>query len=827
MTRLAHTTLLLLALALLAACSSTSHLPEGETLYTGISRISYGEIEKPTNADTAGVIKTIGTAVANIGQMITPGKATTTTSASIAQPTTDGDAKAQKAAAKLQAKRDAEALATAKTEVEAILAFPPNGSLFGSSTMRSPFTPGLWLYNSLANDSSGMATWFKKYFGSKPVLLSAANADVRTRVSANTLHNYGYFRGTVSHDTIPHKRNPRKAKLAYNISMGHLYRLETISYEGFPTAQSDLIKSNLGASLLIPGEGFSAYKLSTEQSRIETLFRENGYYYYKQGYSTYQADTVRHPGYVQLRMTPIATTPPDAQKPWYVGTTTIFILRDGTDRPTDSLTHERSGYTYKYSGSKIPLSPMLWYRSIVARRGQKYRLSYDKLSLEKLNNLGLFSSIDMQYQRRDTLGSDTIDLRVFALLDKVYDASFEMNARLKTNHQVGPGAAFSLVRRNAFGGGETVTFKLSGSYEWQYGSGTSSSATPNSYELGTSLSFEFPRFLLPWIGRKVRRYPSSTVFSLSANWINRSGYYSMINLGADATYKWHKKTTARHEFTLFSLEYYKLLTQTAVFDSIMGQNPALYISMRDQFVPSMSYTYTGTSRTGARHTRSWQLTIKQAGNITSALYALSGQKMSETGKTILGTPYSQFVKATTEFRENFRLTPSLRLATRIFVGAVYAYGNSTSAPYSEQFYVGGANSIRAFSPRTVGPGSYKSEVSKYSYISQVGDFKIELNAELRFPIAGSLAGAIFLDAGNVWLLRGDDYRTGGTFTLSSLKDAAVGTGTGLRYDMGFIVLRLDLGIGLHTPYTTTRTGWYNMENFRKSLMLNFAIGYPF
>ena len=181
---------------------------------------------------------------------------------------------------------------------------------------------------------------------------------------------------------------------------------------------------------------------------------------------------------------------------------------------------------------------------------------------------------------------------------------------------------------------------------------------------------------------------------------------------------------------------------------------------------------------------------------------------------------------TTDFRKTFQLSEGTQLATRVMAGLAYAYGNSSVIPYSEQFYVGGANSIRAYTVRAIGPGKYHKEGS--SFMDQTGDFKFEANAEYRFNLTGSLNGAFFLDAGNVWLLRKDEQRPGAEFTLGGfLNQLALGTGLGLRYDMDFLVLRLDLGIALHNPYDTGKKGYYNIPKFKDNMSLHFAIGYPF
>ena len=219
--------------------------------------------------------------------------------------------------------------------------------------------------------------------------------------------------------------------------------------------------------------------------------------------------------------------------------------------------------------------------------------------------------------------------------------------------------------------------------------------------------------------------------------------------------------------------------------------------------------------------------MKEAGNFTSACYAIAGKKFNEKYKEIFGNPFAQYIKVTAEVHKLIKFTKNVNLATRVFGGVIYSYGNSNSAPYSDQFYVGGANSVRAFTVRTLGPGSYRPTSTKYSYMDQTGDVKLEANAELRARLFGDLHGAVFLDAGNVWTLRNDPKRPGAQLTASTLKNIALGTGLGLRYDLDFLVLRFDVGVALHAPYQTTKSGFYNIERFKDGLGLHFAIGYPF
>lgn len=282
----------------------------------------------------------------------------------------------------------------------------------------------------------------------------------------------------------------------------------------------------------------------------------------------------------------------------------------------------------------------MWRHAITHRKGEMYRLSDQKMTVEKLGQLGVLSQMDVSYVPRDTTATcDTLDLVVSAVMDKLYDSTFEMNATLKSNQQVGPGISYELAKRNAFRGGEKVSFKIFGSYEWQTGAGANGhNSLLNSYELGTQLAFKFPRFVFPGISRRRVRFPATTQFAFDADWKNRSRFFNMVSMGLSANYHWYKRETAQHDLTLFSLDFDKLNHTTHTFDSIMNANPALYVSMRDQFVPSLSYSFTYQSRSW--RTNPWwvQLAFKEAGNITSAIYAAAGQKFNKRTRSCLATP---------------------------------------------------------------------------------------------------------------------------------------------------------------------------------------------
>ncbi len=816
----------LILLLLPAGCSTTSNLPEDELLYIGIKDITYSDkpkASKKQKRDSVGVIASIGEAVSSIDRLIEGGNIA---EAAELLPTPKVLTKEEIKAAKALEESSIKNFEKAQDEVEAVLAYPPNYAIFGSSKYRSPLQIGLWLHNGLVNSKNKMGKWIYKNFATDPVLISTVSPDMRAKVATSTLQNFGYFQGHVDAEVLPQK-NPRKAKVAYNVRAGKLYRLDSIAYIGFTGAADSLIRATKKERLLKSGDAFSVMNLANEQTRIETLLRQNGYYFYSAPYTLFRADTLQRRQYVQLQVRPADNIPARVSHPWHIGKAFISVRTS----ETAPLTSHRKFRTmeFAYSGEKIPLRPSLWRQAITHRKGELFTLTDQRNTIEKLNAIGVFSQLDVSYVPRDSSATcDTLDLVVTAVMDKLYDASFEVNATMKSNQHVGPGINFGLAKRNAFRGGEKIAFDVFGSYEWQTGAGAGGkSSLINSWEIGTTLSFEFPRFVFPGVNRRRLRFPASTVFSLDADWRNRAGFFNMVTFGGSATYKWHKRRKLQHELTLLSLDFDRMLHTTTRFDSIMNENPALAVSMRNQFVPSVSYLMTYADPATYRHPLWIQVGVKEAGNLVSGIYSIAGERWNKPNKELFGNPFAQFAKFTLEAHKSWRLHRRLQLATRFFGGVVYSYGNSEHAPYSEQFYVGGANSVRGFTVRTVGPGSYRSKNTKYAYLDQTGDVKLEANAELRAKIFGSLYGAVFLDAGNVWLLRNDPLRPGGQFSIHNIKEFAVGTGLGIRYDLDFLVLRFDVGVALHAPYETGKSGWYNIPKFGKGLAYHFAIGYPF
>jgi len=809
----------------LLSCSETKNLAKDETLYVGINELAYDRSlkQKSVSEEKEGVITTMANAYHTVSGLLTG-------NASLAEALKQKDlTKQQKDSIKTVYHQDRQAYATTKDEVEGALKRAPNNSLMGSSFYRFPIPLGLWIYNKYVYKKSRWAKWMLNNFAATPVYLTTVNPRIRSQVAQNTLHNYGYFHGTVNYETVPQK-NPKKAKVNYEVHSGPLFHFDTITYQRFPHQADSMIRATAGQSMLHQGDPFSVSKLDAERTRLSNLFRDNGYYYFQPSFITYRADTLMRPLYVQLQVSPSADMPPLASRQYYMGRTRINLYDCEDFELVDTIGRRHVTLAYSGKKGKSPLKMRAMRRCLRYRPGELYNQTIQKAVQTNLTDMGVFSHLTMQYIPRDTL-SDTLDVLVTARLDKPYDAEFKGNVASKSNGLIGPGVSFSMSRINAFRGAEKVSLDLYGSYEWQTGAQMKGMGqVVNSYEYGASLNLQFPRLTLLTLGKRLnRRAIATTTYKIDADWMNRSGYFGRVSFGARIGYTYQRRKTVRHELIPFRLDYDMQLHTTARFDSIIAANQALYVSMRDQFVPSMQYTLQMSSRAAARNPRSFTFVVKEAGNVTSGVYRAFGQSWKQTNKNLFGVPFAQYFKVTAEFTERYKIKSThTYLAARFFAGTVISYGNSTIAPYNDLFSIGGANSIRAFGVRSIGPGSYNPANSSYSYIDELGDLKLEANVEYRFPLVANLYGAIFLDAGNVWLLKPDESHPGGSFNLKTFgREIALGTGFGLRYDLDFLVVRFDVGIGIHAPYNTGRSGYYNMPRFWDSIGYHIAVGYPF
>lgn len=767
--RIPHIAILSIVLAIaVASCSTTRRIPEGEYLYNGLDmKINTPDKEKFPGDVRSDLIKSVNVEPNNALPLITPYK-------------------------------------------------------------RYPFPLGLWVYNNWNDSAKGLKGWLYKKLVAEPVLVSDVKPETRLKMLKTILDNNGYFGASVDYKLKEH-RNPKIADIDYTINAGQPYLIDSVIYfnEKKPGIYNFIDSIAHKSTYLVKGERFCVDSLSAERVRITNAMRNRGYYYFKPEYIEFLADSLINPGSIALKLSLADNIPDIALLKFKTGAIHTTILRQNQKvAGTPDTMNTSKGELVVFRPAR--LRPNLIPSCITFREGRTFSVRNMDRTQQRLSRLGIFGNIQIQPVPVDTTADNaTLDVYITCQFERPMEATVEANVTSKSNSYLGPGLILGLTNNNVFGGAERLSVQLSGSYEWQ--TGKNAGSVFNSYEFGLNASLAFPRLLAPTFIHRTQRDLNWTTVTLGASVLNRPHYFQMAQFSAGIDYEWNYNSRVTNQFTPFKLTFTKLLKTTADFDSIMMENPAVALSFESQFIPEMSYTYNYDKWLERERINGFNFsaTVKEAGNIFWALWRMCGV---QGRKTLFGMPFSQFIKGQVQLVYNRRLVRGSDqwLVSRVLIGAEHAYGNSNTVPYSEQFYIGGANSIRAFTVRSIGPGSYRApKTLKNGYFDQTGTFKFEMNAEYRFPIVSVLHGAAFVDAGNIWLLKRDEQRPGGLLEgRTFLRDIALGTGVGLRVDIGMMVIRGDLGYGLHAPYDTGSPGYFNIP-FKKAFAFHLAIGYPF
>lgn len=710
-------------------------------------------------------------------------------------------------------------------DIATVINVAPNNSLY-SPYIRHPFPVGLWVYNHWNDSATGLKGWLYRRLVEEPVLISKVKPQHRVEMINTVLQDNGYFDSRASYELVTSEKNNKKAKITYNVMVNEPYVISSVGYLETGNELDNRIDSLARADRYFkPGNRYSMDSLNAVRVKITNVLRNRGYYYFRPEYIEYYADSTIKKGKIALRMVKASGIPPAALRRYKTGNITTVVNPNSGKGTPDTIDLGPKGEMIRMN--PLRLNNDVFSKRITFRKGKTFSVRDMERTQASLSTMGIFSGIDIDVTPLDSIygGRNTVDVAIKCTMDQPIEAKIEAQATSKSNSFIGPGFALGVAHKNIFGGGEILNADATVGYEWATGGKSIEGYDYNSYEFGLTSTLAIPRLLAPRFIDRSRRYQNWTKFSLSAELLNRPSYFKIVKFGAGLSWQWHSHRHSLNELIPFRLTYTKLLNTTAEFDETMANNPAVALSFRNQFIPEIQYNYT-YDRSFSGNNLTYNLQVIEAGNVFAGIWSLCGSKGE---KKMFGTPFSQFVKFQTSVVYNHGVMPGHRLVARMLVGAAHAYGNSSQVPYSEQFYIGGANSIRAFAVRSVGPGSFRPDVTNPNgYYDQTGTFKLEANLEYRFPIFSYLKGALFLDAGNVWLLSDDSNRPGGKLVMKDFfNEIAVGTGLGLRFDMDMLVIRADVGYALHAPYDTGKSGYFNMPSFEKSYAFHLAIGYPF
>tara|TARA_R110002051_G_scaffold325702_1_gene430319 strand:- start:557 stop:2824 length:2268 start_codon:yes stop_codon:yes gene_type:complete len=715
-------------------------------------------------------------------------------------------------------------------ELQTLLTPEPNSQILG---MR----PGLYFHYKAKKEKPGFLNrWFNKKFGEEPVYLSDVNLQRIEELMLNRLDNRGYFYSKVS-STIDSTQ--KHADIQFNVVLQEPYTLQQFKLDKDSLPIYTDISAALEQTQIKQGKRFDLELMKYERERIDNELKQKGYYNFNPDFLIFEVDTNRYDNkkfdlFLRLKK----NVPKKSLIPYTIDSISVYPnFSIGSDTTEASATSVVNGIHFFQKEEFFKPKKLESY--ILFGIGQKYNSETSRLTSNRLASLGNYKYVNIRFNETDTTTTDSVgslsaDLYLSPLTKRSLRA--ELQAVTKSNGFAGPGVSVIYNNRNLFRGGETLGISGNFAYETQLSGGNNTGLS--SIAGGLKADLIIPT-LVPFSPKSFKYAVPKTKISLGMDILQRSKLYTLTSFNTSFGYTWNANKFVYHELNPISVNYVNLSNSTEEFTAILDKNPFLRQSFEQQFIAGLNYTFTYNELVDSNKSTpifvSTNLDI--AGN---ALNLLSGSK-----STIFGIEYAQYAKADIDFRYYLKWGGEQALVTRLYGGWGIPFGNSSTLPFVKQFFSGGPYSVRAFNIRSLGPGTFTSDGDgTNSFFDQSGNLKLEANMEYRFPIWNYLKGALFADAGNVWLTNeinipedepeenkafNEELLSKGKFGSNWAKELGIGLGFGLRVDIQSFVIRFDLASPLQVPYLPEgeriRTPFF--DGGSNNIILNFAIGYPF
>src|SRR5690554_772163 len=714
-----------------------------------------------------------------------------------------------------------------ESELNALLKPEPNSKILG---MRI----GLWAHYKGSQENPGFINRFlKDKLGEEPVYFSQVSPERTEELIFNRLENRGFFYSLVESEV---NRKEKFASVDYSATLTEPYLLETYQVDGDSLPIERKIAELLEDTELEPGMRFDLNPLKDERVRLEEALKLEGYYNITPDFLIFEADTNNYEDKkFDLFLRAKLNAPEKSLIPYVIDQINVYPNYSLRGQQGEQDTVEVADINFIQD--ELFFKPELLEQYILFEPGQKYNSQISRRTSSRLTSIGTYRYVNIRYDEEDSVqagdGEGQLEANIFLSPLNKRTVRAELQGISKSNNFAGPGVTLSFRNRNLFNGGETFNFSTNFSYETQIAGGDRKGLS--SFEFGIRGDLIFPRVVFPFpIKERFSYSVPKTKISLGAEFMNRVGLYRLNSISASYGYNWNANRYVYHEINPINLSYVNLSKTTPEFDAILESNPFLKRSFEQQFIAGINYlfNYNQLGDPERKHAIFVGTTLDLAGNLVNLVNRTFGGE-----NTIFGLEYAQYAKADVEFRYHLKLRRDSEdhvIATRVFGGWGQPYGNSLSLPYVKQYFAGGPNSVRAFRIRSLGPGTFRPEEFNIgSFFDQSGDIRLEGNIEYRFPIVSIVKGAVFADAGNIWLAKENEAIPGGKFNKNWYKELGVGAGLGLRVDIQFFVIRLDLATPLRSPHLPENERWGNDFDFknktwrRENLVFNFAIGYPF
>jgi outer membrane protein assembly factor BamA len=747
----------LTACLLMAACSTTKHIPEGDALYTGA--------KLTLNADNVSA----------------------------------------------QQKKVLDA------DLKAMTRPRPNGRFLGI-----PFKLMLWNMFYTTKEK-GIKASLQKKLGEPPVLASSVDLDANQELLKSHLQNKGFFQTVVDADST---WKGKKASATYVANAGNQYKIKSVVFEEDSSSKLNTALHDIkGKTLLKPGEPYDLDLIKGERLRIDGLLKERGFYFFSPDHLMVLVDSTLKTNEVDMRVVVKRDAPPEARQVYFINDVFIYSNYSLNTARTDTNRTQGTFQTGYYVIDKEgKFKPKLFTTTMLFQPNDVYNRTDHNQTLRRLMDLNVYKFVKNRFEPAAT---DSPKLNVYYYLTPQPEKALraELGANTKSNNLNGSEISVGFKHRNAFRAAEQLDLRAYVGTEAQFSGSFQGTST---FRIGAEVNFAIPRFVTPFIHFRPRSsYIPRTNIQLGYEALNRRTLYTLNSFRGGLGYLWKQSLAKSHEFYPLAVTYVQPLDITEKYRAEIINNPTLLHITDTQFVLGSTYQYTYNQQAlglQRRNTFYFNLLSDISGNVAGLLVP----KGNNDQKRLFDLPFSQYGKIELDSRWYRRIGLNHTWANRIVIGYGMPYGNSRQLPYIKQFFTGGNNSIRAFRSRTVGPGSYEAKPTSQGFIpDQTGDIKLELNTEFRPRISGPLYGALFIDAGNIWLANTDPNKPEATFDKDFLKELAVGAGVGIRLDIQLFVIRIDAAFPIRRPWIKPVS-----ERMVKGISLNeavynLAIGYPF
>ncbi len=672
--------------------------------------------------------------------------------------------------------------------------------------------------------------WLQTKVGEAPVLFDSIQSNASVKLMENYLFNSGYFHAEIEYETRVRRK---RAKVRYKVKSKQLYTFGNISYHTVEGYIQKIFRWHEDKTLLIPGEPYDINKISQERERITNHIKDEGYYYFTKTSVQFDADSTVGDRKVDLNQR-IIPPPQGSHQRYQIHD--VFVYLDHGLAETNRLdTFLVDGYNL--IGSKLDYNPDILLGAIFIKPAKMYSKKNYDLSLFRLLGLGTFKFVSIRYIENNSEPGNTLDCHIYLTRSKVNEITIESelntNTRTTSDFPLGTALNISYKTKNLFNNADLFIVNMAGGVEMQFGKDVLFSTV----DLSPQLNFYFPKFLLPFRLRNLSpNVNPKTRISASYNFLKREGdeSYAINFINFSFGYEWNETRTKRHIVNPLVISLVNQGTTSQAFRDRLDNDPLLRTSFEEQFIIGSNYTFLLNNQFLSNgYFLYFKGNLDLAGNLLQAVNQISNSK-SET-YSLFGINYSQYVRTDLDLRLYQVFNPRNTIIYRLAGGLGLPFGNSEVLPYIKQFYIGGANSLRAWRVRTLGPGSFDSASDTTDiFADQTADMRIETNMEYRFDIFEILKGALFLDGGNIWTLKKDSLREGTQFTGNFLDQFAVGGGIGARFDFSYFIIRLDLATPFRNPALPKGEQWVidkialgSLKWRRENLLLNLAIGYPF